>query len=517
MGTPFPGPWRFTHHPWAREVHDARAEKVVVMKAAQMAFTETALNRVFFNMDVRKLDCLYLLPASKPDAADFSVGRFDPAISLSPQLTHLFSNVKNVNLKQAGAVNLYVRGSRSEAGLKSIPVSIIIFDELDEMAQKNIPLAEERASGQLIREFFYISTPTIPNYGISARYDRSTQEIFTFKCPLCSRHTDLSFPDCLVMTAESIDDPKIKDTHLICKECQGILPHESKVEWLADGIWRPTNESANARGFSISQLYSMTVQPWKLTESYLKAQTNAADEQEFYNSKLGVPHIVDGASLSIDDLDSCIHGYRKEDSIRKTTSRLRTMGVDVGKLLHVEIDEWIVTGSMSSDLNVLSTSKVILERECKSFDELDQLMRQYQVNMCVIDAQPERRKAKEFADRFPGHVKMCQYARGVVGKDITVSKDPYNPVISVDRTSWLDLSQGRFLTKSIMLPVNTSDRYKKQLQTLVRRLETDPSGNPVARYFNTSDDHFAHARNYAEIALPLAASITSNTDVKAFL
>ena len=60
----------------------------------------------------------------------------------------------------------------------------------------------------------------------------STQEHWVFKCPHCSKKTELIFPDCLVITAESHSDPGIKDSHLKCKECGHKLDHAQKKEFL---------------------------------------------------------------------------------------------------------------------------------------------------------------------------------------------------------------------------------------------------------------------------------------------
>ena len=76
MGKPYPGPWTFRHHPWLKEMHDSEAELNIGQKSAQMGYTETALNISFFHIDVKRTDCLYVLPAQTPDASDFSAARF---------------------------------------------------------------------------------------------------------------------------------------------------------------------------------------------------------------------------------------------------------------------------------------------------------------------------------------------------------------------------------------------------------------------------------------------------------
>lgn len=515
MGQPFPGLWKFDRHPWLRAMHDASNQVCIGQKSAQMGYTECVLNITFFKIDIESVNCLYILPSKTPDASDFSSSRFDAALELSPHLSTMFSDVKNVGHKRAGSANLYIRGSNSRGGLKSIPVGFIVFDELDEFNADNIVLAEERVSGQVHWQIWKISTPTAPNHGINKEFVLSTQEHFLFRCPHCSKYTELIFPDCMVITAEDRLDPKIKDTYLICKECKGILPHEDKISWQRDAYWEPFGErTADKRGFYINQLYSHTVEPWQLAQSFLASQVDKASEQEFFNSKLGLPHVPEGAQVTDPEIQDAVRNYVKSNPIPE--NRLITMGVDQGTWLHYEIDAWNFP-RLGNDLNMNAECTVLAEGKVLNFDELGQLMRQWQVIMCIIDAQPERRLAYEFACKFWGHVKLCFYSTGAHGKMINISKDDDKHEISVDRTSWLDVSLNRFHNHTITLPRDVSNEYRVHIKNQIRRYEKDTHGNPVGRYLSIGDDHLGHARCYAEIALPCAAALETNENIKSFL
>ena len=145
MGSPFEGPYSFYHHPWCRAIHDSQSAFTVAMKAAQLGVTETGINRAFFTLDQLKRDVLYVLPTTL-NASDFSKARFSGA-NLSPYLKNLFTDTNTVGLKSTGINSLYIRGSRGDSNLKSIPVSELVLDELDEMEQKAVWLALERLSG----------------------------------------------------------------------------------------------------------------------------------------------------------------------------------------------------------------------------------------------------------------------------------------------------------------------------------------------------------------------------------
>ena len=72
---------------------------------------------------------------------------------------------------------------------------------------------------------------------------------------------------------------------------------------------------------------------------------------------------------------------------------------------------------------------------------------------------------------------------------------------------------GRFHSDRIHIPADTSLEFKDHIKALVRTYEKDDQGNPKAIFLNTGPDHYAHAHNYAEMALPLAAGVVSGGDI----
>lgn len=521
MGEPFVGPYSYKYHPWCRGISDSKAPFNTSMKAAQMGITEVAINRALYTIDILKKDVLYVLPTAIA-AGDFSKARFNTALLYSPYLKSLFTDTNTVGLKKAGGVNLYVRGSRGKTNLKSIPVSTLILDELDEMDQSQVWLALERLSGHVEKSVWAISTPTIPKYGIHKLYVQGTQEHWIFKCPHCSRQTELIWPDCVVICGEHVTDIRCKESHLICKECKHELTQESKPDWLSNGNWVRTNKEGDDshRSFYINQLYSYTMTAGEIVVAHFRGMGDEAAATEFNNSKLGVPYLGEGAQVSDADLETCYKPYTKQEmKVTEGGKRLITMGIDQGKWNHIVVMEWFVQG-MGRDINVSATGKLLWEGTLlgSEFDRLDHLMREWQVLMCVIDAEPETNDARRFARRFPGYVTLCRYRTGRVGKEISLQEDELGtPIATVDRTNWIDASLGRFHSKKIMLPRDLSTEYKEHIKSLVRVYKKDPMGNPRAEYVETGPDHFAHAQTYAEIALPMAASYVNNQPIGAFL
>lgn len=397
------------------------------------------------------------------------------------------------------------------------------------MKQENIPLAWERMSGQRDTQAWVISTPTLPGHGINEVFQGTTQEHFFFKCPSCKTFIDLQEEN-LILTGEHQHDPDLKNSYLECIKCHCKLTNpedtqqefeERKSDLLKDAIWKPTGIDSENRGFYINQLYSSAKagQPKVLAEAKLRGLGNKAAEQEWHNSKLGQAHEVEGARVSLETIKECFSKVGRLKSDLPLDNRIHTMGVDVGKWLHVEIAGWDIP-RIGNDINMMSKPIIVWEGTLPmtaGMTELDPLMRQYQIHQAVVDINPERSSAAAFAKRFWGFVKLCTFARGMNSKSLAIDSTEDDFKINVDRTLWLDLAMGRYHAKTIDLPIDLSTEYKNNIQKIARIYEEDSDGNPVSRWVSNGADHFAFARTYNEIALPLAVAVTRNANVRVFL
>lgn len=499
-------PWSFRMHPWTFALHNLK-EDWIGQKAAQMGFTETAINRAFFSLDVLHRDVLYLLPKKNPDASDFSAARFNPALDQSPYLKAMFGNTNNVGHKQAGVQNLYVRGTQSTSGLKSIPAPVLIWDELNEMSRAAMALGEERASGKSadVRQDIKISTPTIPEFGISDFFGYSSQSHYFFPCPHCSRRINLELTN-LVITADDIRDPNLKRSHLKCGECGHPLDHKDKPNFLdhRTAEWVPAKEQYNVLGFRVPQFYSCFLEPYKIATAVLLSRSDGFREKELHRSKLALPFVPQGARILPEDIAAALRGYRNGETRPQSVV---TLGIDQGKWLHCTLDEWYLPSGITTDVNSNALCRNLRHFKVPSFEDIDPIIRAWNVGMTVIDANPERRKAYELSTRFPGRIFLCFYNRGISGKQINVNTKANT--VSVDRTSWLDVTLARFQRRAIELPSNTEPEFSKHLQAIIKEDYEDQDGNAMSKYVSVDDDHYAHAKTYSEIAVPLLLTIAS--------
>lgn len=519
MGAPFPGPYSWKYHPWVKDILDSKAPFNVTLKSAQAGFTEVGINRAFYTLDVCKRDVLYVLP-TLGNATDFSKARFGGALEASPHIKNMFTATNTVGLKQAGPNTLYIRGSKGNSNLKSVPASVLILDEYDEMSMEAVALALERLSGQLHKEVWFISTPTIPQYGVHKEYLMSTQEHFMFKCPSCSRQTELVWPDCVEVIGDGVNDPRIKESFLKCKECKNKLHQEDKPNFLSSGKWVVTNGNGDPdrRGFHISQLYSFTVSAPEIVAAYFKGAGDEYFAAEFNRSKLGLPFIGEGAQVTEDQIVNCVRDYSIHGPRPRGGGRLITMGVDQGKTGYYVVVEWFIQNRNTKDINSNAVGKILdfgrFNQDASSFAKPAQLMPEWQVLGCVTDADPEITQARTFAKQFPGYVWLSRYRKGVTGNETSISDEEKGaPMATVDRTYWVGLALGRFKTGRIEMPREITQEFKDHMRAMVQTYAKDDKGNPYATYVSTGPDHFAHALTYAEIALSLAPSLNSHSNI----
>ena len=500
--------WDFQYYPWLREMHDSTATRNVGQKSAQMGYTELILNWTFFKNDIKKQSVLYVLPTDD-NAGDFSSTRFDPAIESSEHLTAMYSDTKNKGLKRAGMAALYIRGSRAKNKLISIPVGNIAIDELDQMVQSHIELIWERMSGQFEKQSWSISTPTVGGYGINKMFVHTTEEHFFFNCPHCSRSIELTL-DNLEICGENQDDLDYLKSRIFCGSCKQTLTQEDKHIYLQGGVFVPKSTEADSdnRGFYINQLYSSTISASELALSYLKGLEDDDAEREFFNSKMGLPHVPSSYQVSQEDLDSCKGKFTKVDNSHGLDQFI-TMGVDIGTKIDYEIDAWDLDAYTEINENKY---RMLTEGSVDDFEELDDLMIQFGIHYAVIDANPERRASLAFCKRHAGRARMCFY--GIAKMDRDINPSDTDPIVSVNRAMWMDLVVKKFKNGSASIPANTSIEYQNMIKANVKIVKEDGHGNVIFIYDNLGiPDHRMHARTYSEIALKCAWLGGINADI----
>lgn len=520
MGNPFPGPFSATHHPWLVEMHNSTYEEDVGQKAAQMGYTEWAINVAFYNV-WRGYDVLYVLPTTH-DASDFSAARFNPALDHSEKLRTLFTDTNNVRLKRTNRATLYIRGSRSKSQLKSIPTPIIVLDEVDEMSMDSTRLVEHRQAGQLFTKNLKLSTPTIEDYGINVDFKLSTQAEYHFRCPSCSKLISLDYPRNFRIIGESLVDPRLKESHFFCHECDRKISFQEKPEVLKHKLFGGTGHFVHAHptrdkaGWAIGQMYSMSRSGKELyfARQALAAELSEDNKQEFYNSGLGKVFLSSTAKVKETQVRACITDY---ESGNHTPQGPRTIGIDVGVVNHIVILEWHKLTDVWSGLLINDTYKPKLLFEgsttgsVNDFQEIVNLFTQFKCVGGVIDAEPERRESLRLCQLLSGRFAHCDYIFSQQGRQIQYDEEEMS--LKVNRTSWLDQVMHRFKRTDILLPKDLSKEYIRHICEPARITKQDKWGQKYGVYVNQNPDHLAHATVYAELAFTIFFGDLDNVNI----
>lgn len=468
-------PWSFKGHEYQIEPLSCNALNQCSRKGAQIGWSTIKMVRRIHGMihGYYPQGVLYFFP-TKLDVTDFSKARFAPLISDNPVIEQHVRDTDAANIKRVGEAFLYFRGLKSRSQAKSVPVDSIVFDEVDEMEPAMVDLAVERISHSDLKELDFISTPTIPDYGIDLRWQRSDQRLWLIKCRKCGAYTCLEkeFED------NGWENQRVllwKGDRVIraCRKCgREIYP--------VHGDWYVTypSRSKDMVGWWISQLNSARVNPKDILLAFQDPKRNVT---ETYNSKIGMPYVEAFNRLTIQQvLDLCSnHGIAQSDP------GPCTMGVDQGKDLHVVVGKPTFPFSQIIYIDIL-----------KDWEDLDKLMTRFNVFRCVVDALPETRNARAFAERHKGRVFLNYYSEHQKG---SYAWNEEALTVSCNRTESLDASHREISECSILLPkeCEITKQFAEHLHNVAKRLEEDEeTGSKRYVYIKLKADHFRHAFNY---------------------
>jgi hypothetical protein len=370
----------------------------VIMKCTQVGFTVMEMLAMIY-LALKFMPCkigMYL-----PDmklAAVKSSERFMPIARTIPDAYRLM--VDDHSGRKGGEGNVLVRnmgGSRfhflwtsGKAMTESIPLDIVSFDEVQEMAVADMEKTRERMSASRIRYTLMGSTAKWPDRDIHFWFKRGTQCEFHTRCPSCGESQVLvkHFPACIKYDAES------RDYRYVCHACGGWIDDTQSGEWVE------SEPGQTIRSVHYPQFLSPTISAREIIEAY----HNADDMMNFYNRKLGMPYTDQSqVPINIEILNACADLGMSLGVVWKDRGSETFMGIDqMGAFNVVLIAERLQTGHMA-----LIHAEEIYDPD--PFARCDVLMSQFGVAVCVVETLPNYNDAKRFAGRHEGRVFLAGY------------------------------------------------------------------------------------------------------------
>ena len=470
-------PFSFEGHAYLRELYEDTGAHVCLVKAAQVGGSIWGILRSL-HACISGLNVGYLFP-TRTDVIEFSKSRVGPLIEDNAFLAKLLRDTDTAGLKRIGAGYLYLRGMQSPVGLKSVPLDMLVFDELDEATPDAKTRARERLSHSDYKRILELSNPSLPGYGIDEVFQRSDQRHWHIRCESCREWTapDLVFPMRLGEEVRIIRRRPNGKAYLACPRCEAPLNPE-QGEWIANFPDRLIH------GYRISQLFSSKIDPTEILDEY--ERTHFPDR--FYNLKIGIPWADLERRLDIMSVLSLCTDKPMADRSEGPCA----MGVDTGKDLHVVI--------LRGDLDDIERQHLIHLAVCHEFSELDTLMERFSVAICVIDGLPETHATREFAARHAGRVYLNFFNENQRGMPRWNSEER---TVQENRTEALDASRAAVRERKLVLPrrVPLVEEFARHMAADAKILDEDEeTGAQKFSYIRTSADHFSLAFTYAWLA-----------------
>jgi len=312
-------------------------------------------------------------------------------------------------------------------------------------------------------------------------FENSTKNEWYIPCKNCGKLQKISWFDNVVRIVDiDRNDYELydkdwtedcnRDIKAICKYCGGELDRKS-----LECNWHEEKPKLSVSGYHISQLMLYWIPIKMLYKEFNESLGNEIKMQHFFNSRLGEAYTGIGFQVTSTILSNCIDEDwllpMKYEGLNKVT-----MGVDVGNDFDVRISEIV-----KDERKMLWVAKV------KTKEELFDLMRRYKVQVCVIDAKPEKRLVEEIIQEVWQRnlgldVWMCYRFTNsgeVQRKNIRV--DFSKRVIEIDRTYILDISLQDLKSGKNILPKAAeqllSGKYYEEMQAPVRKLVENTRGH----------------------------------------
>ena len=486
-------PYTMVGHEYQVEPMQSVSRLRCYKKATQLGFTEIEVLRTLHDLiyGILPKGAMYLFPTGD-DVSDFSKARFKTLLTNNPAtIGRYVRETDAATIKQIGKAMLYLRGARKTAEiegvkadsskLRSAPVDKLVCDESDLMDPLMIDLAEKRLGHSTVQEKVFISSPSIPDFGIDKMYQESDQRVWMIKCRHCGEWTcpELEFPDCIGQ------DDKGKGI-LLCRKCHGQILS-------CDGEWCPQFPGKEMTGYWISRLNSIYADPWVILQKYLNPPNGNLAEVK--NSELGLSHIDAENRLTPHDLWPLMG----TEPMPMTHPGPTAMGVDVGNNFHVTLLDKPSEGVLR--IVKITAPKSGQPGQMDDFTPLHDIAKQYNVKACVIDFAPVQKHVRAFRESEPYEVFGCIYQEHQRGPASWDSKDG---VVRINRTECCDTTHSLCTTPvKLRAPRRNPEieEWVKHMCNLAKVLEEDKeTGSKEYHYRKLGPDHYRHSLNYAMLA-----------------
>ena len=330
-------------------ITDPAIERVVVMKGAQVGWTEIINNALGYFVDHDPSPVLTVQPTVEMAEA-WSKERLAPMIRDTTALRDRFKDPRSrdsgntLRHKEFEGGYIAIIGANAPSGLASRPIRVVLADEIDRYPMSAgtegdpLKLAEKRQATFWNRKTLLGSTPTIKSVSVIEReYGQSDMRRYFVPCPHCNEDQHLSWAQ--VKWDQDAKGHAPATAAYQCEHCGTLWTDVERWDAIAKGEWRATSEFAGTAGFHVSQLYSPWVKLERMVREFVEAKGNPSLLQVWINTVLGETWEEQGEAVEAAGLRGNCEQYGGADLPEGV--HFATAGIDVqGDRLEVEIVGW---------------------------------------------------------------------------------------------------------------------------------------------------------------------------------
>ncbi len=280
---------------------------VSVLKGTQIGMTTVAIGLALYTVYVHRLNVGYFLP-DQDFANRFDDTRVRPAIRRAALAAAMrdgrYRGAASKGLKEFpgpdGSRFLYILGLRDIGNAISLPLDLLIRDEVDDLPPENLRWSNDRLDASKLALTVNLAMGRTPGAGIQAMFEEGDRRVWRVPCHACGAEWALEehWPDVLREAGVSSEENPNEEERLrlACPACGASLARSA-------GRWRPGGSEAEAeplaghRSYRISQLAVPAVRLERVAAKW-RAAGRPGERAKFRCSCLAMPDA--GESRPID-------------------------------------------------------------------------------------------------------------------------------------------------------------------------------------------------------------------------
>jgi len=251
----------------------------------------------------------------------FSHDRVTPVLEGSPWIKQHFLDAKltqNVFMKHLrNDSKMYLRYALLSADrLRGYSVDKMVYDEVQDIHENIIPVADQAMSRSYYKERLFSGTPKLTQGTLANLWFRSSMNEYLPRCTHCNKWNLL-------------DEKNIGKQGLICKHCGKPL-NPRNGQWVRTA--GPENDKYQLTGFRVCALH-FTGAPWVNWQNDILLKLETDPPNIFFNETLALEYDDGVAPITEDDIKrSCTGGPMLTEPNSHTNMSPIYLGVDYGPI-----------------------------------------------------------------------------------------------------------------------------------------------------------------------------------------